>query len=317
MALLLSLNLHPFGLAGQGHPVTVRGVQMGMEVRITGHGDSAAVLHAAARALEGIDSLEWILSDWRQGSELSRLGRAPAGTWVPVSVELFHVLAVALEVAEATDGAFDPTVGALTALWREARATGKPTDERALREARQRTGWRLVTLDTARRAVRLQRSPMRFDFGGVAKGWILGEARNVMQRHGIAAVLIEAGGDIVAGDPPPGRAGWHVAVTLPSGDSVVTLANAALATSGAGAQALADGRGVVRSHVIDTRSGLGRVGQPTITVIGRDPAITDALATALTLVEPEQRARLAERFWVTVVASTVAPRRRRRVPPPR
>ena len=274
-ALILPLNLHPPRLEGQGQPIVVRAVQMGMEVRISAFGDSGAVLDAADAAFARIDALEWILSHWRPGSELSRLGTAPAGTWVAVSPPLFAVLSSALRVAAATDGAFDPTLGALTALWRASRDSGMPVDPAAVERARMLSGWQLVALDSARRMVRLTRSPIPLDLGGIAKGWILGDVRELMRARSVPRVLIEAGGDIVAGDAPPGTAGWRIAV---DGDTVITVANAAVSTSGPGAQWITDS-GTRRSHVIDTRSGLGRADQPTITVIGADPAITDALAT--------------------------------------
>lgn len=300
-ALTLTLNLHPSALSAQGGPTEIRGVQMGMAVRIVGHGPPDAVRDAGARVLARMDSLEWILSDWRGESEVSRLGRQPAGRWVEVSPVLFEVLALAREVAAATDGAFDPTVGPLTALWRQARETGQPIADAHLAAARQRVGWRLLSLDSARSAIRLARDGMRLDLGGIAKGWILGDARALMRRAGVASVLIEAGGDIVVGAPPPGQPGWRIALRTARGDSVVTLADAAIATSGPGAQWMDDPGGVRRSHVINPASGRGSDDPVEVTVIGDDPARTDALATALTLIEPERRAKLARRFGVVMV----------------
>lgn len=301
--LVLLLNLHPSGLVGQGTATELRGVQMGMEVRIVGHGPAGAVRDAAALALARIDSLEWVFSDWRPGSELSRVGHHPAGTWVTISPGLFSVIARALEVAAATDGAFDPTVGPLTQLWRESRRSGEPIAAAALAEARSRTGWPLVSLDTARSAIRFARDGMRLDLGAIAKGWILAEAREVMQEHGIDAVLIEAGGDLVVGAAPPGQPGWRVAVRTSQGDSVVVVSDAAIATSGPDAQWIVDSHGVRHSHVIDPGRGRGITASTTITVIGRDPAMTDALATALTLVPPADRAALARQFGVALVSA--------------
>lgn len=309
VAVLLALtsNLHPPALSAQGGATEIRGAQMGMAVRIVGHGPPEVVRDAGTQALMLMDSLEWILSDWRAESELSRLGRQPAGRWVEVSPALFAVLALAREVAAASDGAFDPTVGPLTALWREARRTGHPITDARLAAARERVGWQLLSLDPDRSAVRLARNGMRLDLGGVAKGWILGEARARMREAGIASVLIEAGGDIVVGAPPPGQPGWRIAVGTAHGDSIVTIADAAIATSGPTAQWMDDPDGVRRSHVIDLRDGRGTARSTTITVIGRDPATTDALATALTLVDTRDREQLASSFGVVVVMSAERP----------
>jgi FAD:protein FMN transferase len=258
-------------------------VHMGMPVRIVLHATSDAAASrdraaaAAASAFARIAALEDVLSDWRVHSELRVLERranAAPGAWVPVGDELFAVLGVALDIARRTDGAFDPTVGPLVALWREARATGVVPGDVALDSARARVGWRLVELDDRREiaagttgpAVRFAREGVRLDLGGVAKGWILQDALRVLREAGVPSALIEAGGDIVAGEAPPGRAGWRVAVPgvpdhATSPDSgfaarVRSLANAALATSGDAAQFI-EVDGVRRSHVIDPRTGLG------------------------------------------------------------
>jgi FAD:protein FMN transferase len=80
------------------------------------------------------------------------------------------VLERAIEIADATGGAFDPTVGPLVALWREARHSRRLPDASALDAAKRLVGWRLVELDRARPAVRLAREGVRLDLGGIAKG---------------------------------------------------------------------------------------------------------------------------------------------------
>ena len=67
-------------------------------------------------------------------------------------------------------------------------------------------------LDAKHRAVELLKKGMRLDLGGIAKGYAMDEAMAVLQRHGIARALVEAGGDMRLGDPPPGRSGWRVGI---------------------------------------------------------------------------------------------------------
>ena len=64
----------------------------------------------------------------------------------------------------------------------------------------------------SRRTVELLKKGMRIDLGGIAKGYAMDEALAVLQRHGITRALVEAGGDMRLGDPPPGRAGWRVGI---------------------------------------------------------------------------------------------------------
>ena len=76
-------------------------------------------------ALDGVERLEAILSDYRADSELSRLSAAaPTESPLPVSDEMWEILTRAVAFRDASDGAFDPTVGPLTTLWRQSRRSG-------------------------------------------------------------------------------------------------------------------------------------------------------------------------------------------------
>ena len=263
-------------------------VHMGMPVRLVLHApDERLALEAARAAFSRIKSLDEIMSDYRPDSELRRLESQP-GQRIVISPELFHVLRTALEVARITNGAFDPTVGPLVALWRTARREQRlPTDD-AIRQARELVGFRLVHLDPPN-GVQLAIAGMRLDLGGIAKGYILQEALRTLRAHGVTAALVEAGGDVVVADAPPGKAGWTIATPGSDpgfGQRAGSLANAALATSGPAAQFI-EIDGVRYSHVIDPRTGLGVTSGRTVRVIASDAAIADAVATALGVMGPD------------------------------
>lgn len=275
-------------------------LHMGLAVRIVLYapdGREGGAREAARAAFDRIATLEAILSDYREESELRRLERRPA-EWVVVSPPLFSVLQRALEVARASDGAFDPTVAPLVALWREARRAERLPDSAALSAARSRVGWERISLDSSRRAVRLDRPDTRLDLGAIAKGYILGEALGRLRDLGVTRALIEAGGDIVVGAAPPGQAGWRIEAPdagEPLASRALALTHAALATSGPTAQ-FVEIEGERYSHVVDPRTGLGLRNGLVATVIGPDPALADALATALTVMGPEKGAGLLARF---------------------
>ncbi len=276
---------------------------MGMPVRLVLHAADAAQAERAARAaFTQIRALDAVMSDYRPDSELSRLSASHA-TWTPVSSELFAVLARALDVARASDGAFDPTVGPLTSLWRETRRTKRAPDAQSIAAARARVGWRLLALDPARRAVRLGTSGMRLDLGGIAKGYILQQALSALAAHGVTRALLEAGGDIVVGDAPPGKTGWRIDV--PHADRTfaaraAALVRAALATSGATSQ-FVEIDGVRYSHVIDPRTGVGITSDVVTSVIAPDGATADALATAIGVLGPERARGVLSSFPGSIV----------------
>lgn len=259
-------------------------VHMGMEVRLVLYaGESAQARSAAAAAFDRIRKLEDTMSDYRDESEVRRLVLRP-GEWVPVSPDLCAVLAEALALAERSDGAFDPTAGPLVTLWRQARRTGRLPSPESIGFARARVGWRLVELRPDRCTVRLSLSGMVLDLGGLAKGYILDRALETARANNVGRVLITAGGDIVAGEPPPGRAGWRIELDGASPEMrkrAATLANVALSTSGDGEQ-FAVINGVRYSHVVDPRTGWPLTNRRQSYVIARSGMVADGLATALT-----------------------------------
>lgn len=303
-------NVTPLVLTAQSGPVAIvhefREVHLGMEVRLMLIGTAPEAGIAARAAYDRIDSLNLVLSDWDRHSELRRLEDHPPGQWVTVSAPIREVLALALAIARATDGAFDPTVGPLTTLWREARRTGLPASDSAIATARHAVGYRLVELDSVASRLRYLVAGMRLDFGAIAKGWILDEVTGVLRASGIANALVEAGGDLVVLGKPPGEPGWRISVDLGARDTVLVLTSGAVSTSGPTAQFIAGEDGVRESHVIIGATGRGAVDGRAVTVVGPRAAITDALATALTLVPRDRAAALAERYGVTVIGESGA-----------
>jgi thiamine biosynthesis lipoprotein len=250
---------------------------MGVETRIVlfGASDSrtAAAIDAAYAELE---RLERAFSDWRNDSEIARLAERAGSGPVPVSRELYELLQRARAVSAASDGAFDVTVGPLVALWRASRRTGRLPDADELARARELVGWRLLELDERTRTVALARPGMRLDLGGIAKGYAGQRALATLARAGYERALVQLGGDIACGAPPPGHDGWEVDV---AGERV-RLAHTSVSTSGDTEQHVVID-GVRYSHVVDPRTGLGTTARTVVTVAARDGALADALATAL------------------------------------
>lgn len=272
-------------------------VHMGVRVRVIVYADSATASRAASAAFARIAELDAALSDYRAGSEINRLSDR-AGDAVRVGEDLYAVLELALRLARESGGAFDPTVGPLTRLWRAARTSGTLPAPDVLERARALVGSEKVSLDSAARTVRLAKRTMRLDLGAIAKGYVIDEALGALGRAGVRRALVEAGGDIAVGDPPPGLQGWRIEVPGATGElarRAGALANAAIATSGHAEQFIVIG-GVKYSHVVDPRTGLGLTNGLSATVIAEDGALADALATTATILGAEAGLAFIERF---------------------
>ena len=258
--------------------------------------DEEAAKTAAKAAFARVAELEGIMSDYQRDSELMQLSdkAEPGGAGpVRVSKELFEVLVYAQEVAEASDGGFDVTVGPLVQLWRRARKSGTLPDPRELAAAREKVGWRKIKLDRKNQTVELTTRGMRLDLGGIGKGYAGDEAIRVLREHGVKSALFEAGGDIVVSDAPPDhRAGWVIET---EDGKKLTLADAAVSTSGYTAQ-FVEIDGVTYSHVVDPHTGVGLSNHFGATIIARRGITTDSLSTAATVIGPERSEPLLKQF---------------------
>jgi thiamine biosynthesis lipoprotein len=260
--------------------------------------DEAAANRAAKTAYARVAELNRVLIDYDDESELSRLtATAGTGKAVPLSDDLWSVLQFSQRLSEASDGAFDITVGPLTKLWRRSRRQKEIPKAESLAAAREATGFRHLRLDAEQRTAELLKPKMRLDAGGIGMGYAVDEALKVLKREGITSAMIDASGDIGTLDAPPGERGWKIGIAPLSGEGppsrYVWLANMALTNSGDAFQAVElDGKRY--SHIVDPHTGLGLTNRSSVTVIARDCTTADSYATAVSVLGPTAGMKLIE-----------------------
>ncbi len=258
--------------------------------------DEATASRALRVGFARITALDLALSDYNPESELMRLCDRAGGPAVAVGDDLFDVLSRSIAMAERSGGAFDPTIAPVVRLWRRARRDRKLPDPETLARARSLVGYRKVTLDAARKTVRLD-AGVKLDLGGIAKGYASQEAVRAIHREGVTRALVAGAGDIAVGEPPPGASGWSVAVaTLDEpgagrSERTLLLRNAAVSTSGDSEQFVEIG-GVRYSHVVDPKTGVGLTERCSVTVVAPDGATADALDTAASILGPDRGLKL-------------------------
>jgi len=274
-------------------------VEMAVPIQIVLYAsDLESARAAATAAFDRIAQLNTIMSDYDETSQLRRLCQsAGSGAAVKVGDELWDVLSRAVDLAELSEGAFDPTVGPVVRLWRRARRQRELPSPARLAAARELVGYRMLVLDRQQRTVKLEKAGMRLDLGGIAKGYAVAEALRVLRQQGFKRAMVNAGGDIGLGDPPPDRPGWQIGLApQPPHNSprlMLSLSNTAVATSGDMYQHVVIG-GKRYSHIVDPRTGIGLVNQISVTVIHPDPTTADGLSTAVSVLGVEKGLKLIE-----------------------
>jgi thiamine biosynthesis lipoprotein len=276
---------------------------MGTEFRLVFYGDDVTSSDRAAEAAYSrIEEIDALLSHYRPQSELSRLGgessRIAPTEPVAVSNDLWTVLVAADRISRASQGAFDVTVGPYVRLWkRSAYLRTLPTAAR-LAEARERVGYDKLVLDCRLRTVRLLAPGMRLDLGGIAKGYAVDQALAVLRDQGIASALVDGGGDIAVGEPPPGGDHWRIGLAgggRRGPPQTLGLTARAVATSGADYRYVEiDGKRY--SHIIDPATGLGLTHWLTVSVVAADCMTADALASAVSVLGIERGLALVTTF---------------------
>jgi thiamine biosynthesis lipoprotein len=257
-------------------------MHMGVDVRIILYAPTSDIAEkAATEAFASFHTLNAIMSDYDSDSELSLL--CASRGWIRVSEDLFTVLKAAKHYSTISEGLFDVTVGPMVRLWRRSRRQQELPSELLVERARQLVGNHLWEIDEKTQSVRLLKADMRFDLGAIAKGYAIDKAFEIIQTHGISSQLVDAGGDLRLGAPPPGSEGWRIARE----SDVAFLKNTALATSGGRFQFVVID-GVRYAHIVDPRTGLGMTGLQTVHVMAPTAMEADALATAVILLGKEK-----------------------------
>ncbi len=275
-----SLSGGPAAIAQRtAHRFEYARLAMGSRVSIVLYAEQEPV-EPVRRAFAVIDRYENALSDYDPRSEAMRLVRAEVLAWQPVSDELLEALQASQAAWYASGGTFDTTIGPVTALWREANRTGHQPTEDQITQAARAVGMEFVEIDPHARRARVLRSAMQLDFGGIGKGLAADAALRSLRTDGISSSLVDIGGDIALGDPPPGMDGWRIRVSTGSGGQSLplTLHNRGVATSGDVYRFhIIDERR--RSHVLDPATGSPAQAGSVVSVVAASAWRADALAT--------------------------------------
>ena len=252
------------------------------------------------------------MSPWIGDSDISRFNGAPARSWHAVPDDFGTVLRCALQVAQQSDGAYDPTVGALVDTWGfgPRRRAAQVPDGDEIAAAKNRCGWRTVRIDDTSRVY--QPGGAVLDLSSIAKGFAVDKVSAWLGSSGLVHHLVDIGGELKGQGIKPDGSPWWVALesfSVPErprraslADTVVALHGLSVATSGDTVRFfMNEGRRL--SHTIDPRTGWPVAHElASVTVFHGSCMRADALATALFVLGPEQgwtfatRSDLAARF---------------------
>ena len=239
--------------------------------------------------MKTVNEIEGIMSRTLADSEIYRINN---GEDVVLSDETLYVLEKSLEIAKATDYAFNPCMGTLTDVWDITSGRNYVPTEDEINNALGFCDASLVTIEDGRV---IKPEGMKIDLGGVAKGYALERACETMEETAMGYAVssdfcISLGGNIgVDGSSQTmkkdGKKGWNVGIANPfSGENTIgsfVMKSGCIAVSGA-YERFFEKDGVIYHHIFDSSTGYpAESGLVSAAVICDDGLIGDALSTAL------------------------------------
>jgi thiamine biosynthesis lipoprotein len=265
---------------------------------------------AMEAALEEIVRLDWVMSDYKPDSELSKLNRSAHNQPQTVSPDLYRVIAESLPYSKLSSGKFDVTIAPLADRWKAAlrgEPAPSPAEQRALREC---VGYEKVQMIPPDK-IEFHSTCLRIDLGSIGKGYAVDRAAEILRAHGIKNALIDAGGSTFYGmGAPPGSAGWLVHLRDPSQkiDPQVLLCENSASTSEQSPKSLLGNDAA--GHIIDPADGTPLKTRYALSVVTKTGTASDALSTTLLLVGPEKGKGIVEgakdtaAIWISAEGST-------------
>jgi len=304
---LILLLYFSIGTKGQVQLDSGHHLVMGTFARVVAVAEDSGIAEKCIQAaLKKIRKVDELMSDYKDESEISQVNRNAAKRAVQVSESTYEVLQTSIKFSKLTGGAFDITVGPLVDLFHSAeKETLAPSKEQIV-QAKSKVGYEKLRLNSHNRTVKFSVDGMRVDLGGIAKGYAIDKAVQIMQTCGAIGGMVDIGGDIRCfGAPAGGKDYWLIGLQDPNETEdrlgvgepllILKLIDAAVATSG-GYRRFALIEGKKYSHIIDTKTGYSSDELASVTIISKNATDADALATAVSVMGAEKGPALIEKL---------------------
>jgi thiamine biosynthesis lipoprotein len=286
------------GCQGPPHLVKRSQMLMGTVVSVTAVGKDEPTAQKAAQAgLQEIRRLEELLSTWIPTSELSKVNAMAGQESVQVSPETFEVVERSLELGQLTNGGFNIAVGPAVKAW-NASGEGQVPSPEDLEAFRFLVEGSQIQLDNKNRSIRLKRSGMQIDVGGIGKGYAADLAARVMRDSGATAGVVALSGDIKTFGRMPDDQRFVFGIQHPrkeQGEILgrVELENEAVSTAG-DYQRYFMKDGIRYHHILDPVTLQPARECQSVTVIAKEGVIADGLDTGIFVMGPDTGMALIE-----------------------
>lgn len=276
-------------------PKVIEGKAQGTTFRIVYFPASDDVSDASIDSIFKV--IDRSMSLWDSTSVISKWNKGDKE--ITPDAHFINVLQKSLEIAEITNGAFDPTVGPLVNAWGFGAKRAAELPEQLIDSLLKICGYKHVEILSGQVKAGLQN--MQLDFNAIAQGYTVDVIYDYLVSQGINDFLVEVGGEMRAKGQKPGKNKWKAGIDKPNEDqsgereleAAVILADKALATSG-NYRAFYVKDGKKYAHTIDPKTGYPvDHNLLSASVIASDCMTADAYATVFMVMGTEKSMEFA------------------------
>ncbi len=271
------------------------------ECTVTAYGKDAN--EAVSAAFDEIARIHSLTDFYNELSEVSKINSAKAGESVTVDKAVTDILSVALEICEASNGAFDITIAPLSHLWDFGGNNQTPPNDALITQAKDTVNHKNILIDTQKLTVKKNKSETKIDLGGAAKGYAADRAIDILKKYNISGAVVDLGGNVSCfGKNPKNRSReWRIGVQVPFSPTgeygeIITLADGSVVTSGT-YQRNFEYKGTLYHHILNPFTGYpANQTYDSVTIIADNALLADCLSTACFVLGENSGTILAEKY---------------------
>ncbi|HHT9145641.1 MAG TPA: FAD:protein FMN transferase [Candidatus Wunengus sp. YC61] len=266
--------------------------------------DEKTAGNAIEEALNEMERMDRIMSNYKNDSELSKVNKKAAKSPVPCNAELLEVIEQSQYYSELSGGAFDITVSPIVALWGFFREKGHVPPDKEIEKLLPAVSYKNIVVkknaETKKSGtVFFKDIKTQIDLGAIGKGYAVDKALEIIKKCGIDNGCINLGGNIYVLGTPPGKNAWKIGVQHPRNRDEILgyleLKNEATATSG-DYERFFEFNGKRYSHIINPRTGRPVSGTIATTIVAPTGTEVDALSTSVFVLGHEKGMELIKKI---------------------
>ena len=251
-------------------------------------------------AIAEIKRIEYLISDWIDTTQVSRVNQQAGIAPVKVDKEVIALTQRALELSKLTNGAFDISFAAMEKIWKFDGSEMEMPSRAAVKKAKAKVGYKNIEIDTVHSTIFLKLKGMKIGFGALGEGYAADRCREMMLARGVKAGIVNGSGDMNTWGRKPDGSPWMIGLAHPfnRGDlyAVIPLEKSGAAVTSGSYEKYAEINGKRYSHIINPATGYPATGLSSVTVFGPSAELANGFSTSIMVLGEKKGQKLLKKF---------------------